>query len=58
MALKRFKTSELKKPKIVLKSLFLCMREQQSVDTSSLDPLSLKDRTPMHFANIDWENLL
>ena len=33
------------------------MREQQSVDRSSFDPRSLKDRTPMHFADIDWENL-
>ena len=36
---------------------FLCTREQQSVDRSSFDPRSLKDRTPMHFADIDWENL-
>lgn len=36
---------------------FLCMREQKSVDRSSFDPCSLKDRTPMHLADIDWENL-
>ena len=33
------------------------MREQQSVDSSSFDPRSLKDRTPMHFADIDWQSL-
>ena len=36
---------------------FLCMRDQKSVDRSSFDPCSLKDRTPMHLADIDWENL-
>ena len=56
MALESFQISELKKATNRAKS-FLCMREQQSADRSSLDPRSLKDRTPMHFADIDWQNL-
>lgn len=46
----------VKKAKNRAKS-FLCMRQQQSADRSSFDPRSLKDRTPMHFADIDWQNL-
>ena len=33
------------------------MRKLKSVDRSSFDPRSLKDRAPMHLADIDWENL-
>lgn len=54
MALQSFQISELKKPKI---ESFLCMKEKQSVDGSSFDPRSLKDRSPMHFADIDWQSL-
>ena len=52
------KLSEIRVQKVKNRAKsFLCMREQKSVDRSSFDPRSLKDRTPVHFADIDWENL-
>ncbi|XP_068672874.1 uncharacterized protein [Montipora capricornis] len=53
---KKLSEIRVKKAKNRAKS-FLCMREKKSVDRSSFDPRSLKDRTPMHLADIDLENL-
>lgn len=35
----------------------LSVRQQQTVDRSSFDPRSLKDRSPMHFTVTDWRKL-
>ena len=53
---KKLSEIRVKKAKNRAKS-FLCTREQKSVDGSSFDPRSLKDRTPMHLVDIAWENL-
>ena len=57
MALESFQISELKKPKIELGLFFVRGNNKVLMVPHLHDPCSLKDRTPMHFADIDWENI-